>query len=45
MSNLLYVVAILLLVGWAIGVFAFSIGGFIHILIVLALFSVLFRQI
>jgi hypothetical protein len=43
MGNLLYFVAIVLLIGWAIGVFAYSAGGIIHILLVIAFIAVLFR--
>lgn len=43
MGELFYIIAIVLLIGWAIGVFAFSLGGFIHILLVLALISILLR--
>lgn len=45
MGNLLYFVAIILLIGWALGFFAFSAGGFIHILLVIAIIAVLFRLI
>ena len=45
MSSLLYFIAIILLLGWALGFFYFSVGGFIHILLVLALVAVLFRLI
>jgi len=45
MSNLLYLVAILLLIGWAVGFFAFSAGGIIHVLLVIAVIAVLFRLI
>ena len=43
--NLLYVIAVILLIGWAIGVFAYSAAGLIHILLVLALVSILLRLI
>lgn len=45
MGDLLYFVAIILLIGWALGFFAFSAGGFIHILLVIAIIAVLFRLI
>lgn len=45
MSSLLYLVALVLIIGWAIGVFAYSAGGIIHILLVLALVSILLRLI
>jgi len=41
MGNLLYVVAVILLVAWAIGFFAYSAGGIIHILLVIAVIAVL----
>jgi hypothetical protein len=45
MNNLLYIIALILLVGWAVGVFAYSAGGLIHILLVIALIAVIFRVI
>lgn len=45
MENLLYLIALVMLIGWAVGVFGFSLGGFIHALLVLALISILFRLI
>lgn len=45
MTNLLYIVAVILLIGWAIGFFAFSLGNFIHVLLVIAVISVLLRLI
>ncbi len=45
MGGLLYVFAVILILGWAIGVFAYSAGGLIHILLVLAIISVLLRLI
>ncbi len=43
MGNILYVIAVILVIFWAIGLFAYSIGAIIHILLVLALVSVLLR--
>jgi len=43
MRDLLYVIAVLLIIFWAIGFFAYSVGGIIHILLVIALISVLIR--
>ncbi|MBP1641015.1 MAG: hypothetical protein H6Q17_2598 [Bacteroidetes bacterium] len=43
MNNSLYVVAILLVVAWAIGFFALSTGGIIHILLVMAVIVLLLR--
>lgn len=41
MRNLLYVIAVLLVIGWLIGVVGFSAGGLIHILLVIAIVSLL----
>ena len=43
MSNLLYLIALILIIFWAIGFFAYSAGGIIHILLVIAIISILFR--
>jgi len=45
MGNLLYVIAVVLLIAWAIGFFGYSVGGVIHILLVIAIIAVLFRVI
>ncbi len=41
MRNILYIIAVVLLIGWLLGVFYWSAGGLIHILIVLAVISFL----
>jgi hypothetical protein len=45
MSNLLYTVAVILVIFWAIGFFAYSAGSIIHILLVIALIAVILRVI
>jgi len=45
MSSLLYIIAIILVIGWILGAFVYSVGGLIHILLVLAVIAVLFRLI
>ena len=45
MGNLLYTIAVILVLAWAIGFFAYSAGGLIHILLVIAIIAVLFRVI
>jgi hypothetical protein len=45
MGNLLYIIAVLLLIGWAVGFFAYSAGGIIHVLLVIAVIAILFRLI
>jgi len=43
MSNLLYVIAASLIIFWAIGFFIYSAGALIHIILILAVLSVLLR--
>jgi Family of unknown function (DUF5670) len=45
MGNLLYVLAVILLVGWLLGMFAFNAGGFIHVLLVIAVIIFLVKLI
>lgn len=45
MNNLLYVIAVILIIFWATGVIGFNATGIIHILLVIALISVLLRVI
>ena len=45
MNNVLYVIAIILVIIWAAGFFAYSAGYLIHILLVLAIIAVLMRVI
>ena len=45
MGNLLYMIAVILLIAWAIGFFAFSVGSIIHILLVIAIVAILIRVI
>lgn len=42
---MLYLVAIILLIGWALGFFVFSAGQVIHILLVIAIIAILLRLI
>jgi len=45
MGNLLYYIAVILVIVWAIGFLGYNAGGIIHILLVIALIAVLFRVI
>ncbi len=45
MNNLLYTIAVILIIGWLIGVFGFHAGGLIHVLLVIALIAVILRLI
>jgi hypothetical protein len=41
MRSLLYIIAVILIIGWAIGVFAYSATGIIHVLLVIAIVALL----
>lgn len=43
MGNILYLVAVLLVIFWALGFFVYSIGSLIHILLIIAIIAVLMR--
>lgn len=43
MGNLLYLVAVILVIAWAIGLIGYSAGGIIHILLVIAVIIILLR--
>jgi len=43
MGNILYLVAVLLIIFWALGFFVYSIGSLIHILLVIAVIAILMR--
>jgi hypothetical protein len=45
MSNLLYLIAVILIIAWAIGFIGYHVGGIIHILLVIALIAILLRVI
>lgn len=45
MNNLLYIIALCLIIFWAIGFFAFNLGYLIHILLVLAVIAIIMRLI
>jgi hypothetical protein len=45
MGNLLYVIAVILIIAWAIGFIGYGAGGLIHILLVIALIAVILRVI
>jgi len=43
MRSLLYLIAVIFVILWALGYYAFNLGGLIHILLVIAVIAVLFR--
>jgi len=45
MGNLIYLIAVILLIAWAIGFIGYSAGGIIHVLLVIAVIAVLFQVI
>ena len=45
MGNLLYAIAVVFVLVWAIGFIGYNAGGLIHILLVVAIISVLLRVI
>ena len=45
MGNLLYIIAVILIIGWAVGFIGFHAGGLIHVLLVIAVVAILLRVI
>jgi hypothetical protein len=45
MNNLLYVVAVVLIIIWITGYYAYDIGGLIHLLLVIAAVAIILRVI
>ena len=45
MGSLLYAIAVILLIAWALGFFVYSAGNLIHILLVIAIVAVILRLI
>jgi hypothetical protein len=41
MRSLLYLIAVILVIGWILGFFVYSAGGLIHILLVIAIIALL----
>jgi len=45
MGNLLYIIAVILIIAWAVGFVGYNTGGIIHILLVIAIIAVILRLI
>jgi hypothetical protein len=45
MGNLLYIIAVILLIAWGVGFLGYHAGGIIHILLIVAIIAVLLRVI
>lgn len=43
MENVLYVVAVILIIAWAFGFFVYNLGNLIHVLFVIAINAILLR--
>ncbi|MBN1819568.1 MAG: lmo0937 family membrane protein [Prolixibacteraceae bacterium] len=43
MGNLLYIIAVILIIAWAIGFLGYSAGGIIHVLLVIAVIAIIIR--
>jgi hypothetical protein len=45
MGNLLYVIAVILIIAWLVGLIGFHAGGLIHVLLVIAIIAIILRVI
>jgi Na+/H+ antiporter NhaC len=43
MGNFLYIVAVILIIVWAIGFFAYTSGNVIHVLLVIAIIAIIVK--
>jgi len=43
MGNILYIVAVVLIIIWAIGFLGYHSGGLIHLLLVIAVIAIIFK--
>ena len=41
MRSILYIVAVILIIGWVLGAFVYPVGGLIHILLVIAVIAII----
>ncbi|HTN19314.1 MAG TPA: lmo0937 family membrane protein [Pelobium sp.] len=41
MGTILYIIAVVLIIGWIFGFFVYSVGALIHILLVIAVIAIL----
>jgi len=45
MGNILYIIAVILVIGWAIGFLGYHAGGLIHLLLVIAVIAIVVKAI
>ncbi len=43
MKNLIWLLVVILLIGWVLGYFVFPMGNLIHILLVIAVIAIIYR--
>ena len=43
MGNLLYIIAVILIIAWAVGFIGYSAGGIIHVLLVIAVIAIVIK--
>lgn len=43
MRNLLYIIAVILIIGWAIGFIGYNTGGIIHVLLIIAIIAIIIQ--
>lgn len=43
MENILYIVAAVMIIFWIVGFFVYSVGAVIHVLLIVAVVSILFK--
>jgi uncharacterized membrane protein YtjA (UPF0391 family) len=43
MGNLLYIIAVILIIAWAVGFIGYSAGGLIHVLLVIAVIAIIIK--
>ncbi len=41
MNAILYIIAVILIIGWVLGAFVYAVGGLIHILLVIAVIAII----
>jgi hypothetical protein len=42
---MLYIIAVILIIGWLLGFFVFNVGSLIHVLLVIAIIAIILRLI
>ena len=45
MGNILYIIAVLLVIAWAVGFLGYHAGGIVHVLLVIAIIAVILQVI